>query len=95
MMVVPVAHDGGSSVGVDTGMPSSCNLINDCLAVMKLCYYFFLAAGTCGRTRHRGKMTQFTTPDPATQDVLDMGMSMTIALSINTIHAFCFISLHQ
>ena len=50
-----------------------------------------LAAGTCGRTRHRGKMTQFTTPDPATQDVLDMGMSMTIALSINTIHAFCFI----
>ena len=34
----PVAQDGGSSVGVDTGMPSSCNLINDCLAVMKLCY---------------------------------------------------------
>ena len=47
---------------------------------------FFLAAGTCGR--HRGRMTQFTTPDPAAQDVLDMGMSMTPALSINTIHAF-------
>ena len=57
----PVALDAGSSVDIDTGIPSSCS---DCL------YYdvvlLFFLAGTCGR--RKGKTTQCTTADPVAQD---------------------------
>ena len=70
----PVAQDGGSSVGVDTGIPSSHDAVMACYDVVLL---FFLA-GKHGR--HRGKTTQCTTADPVTQDGgssdgVDTGMS--------------------
>ena len=58
----PVAQDGGSSVGVDTGIPSSHDAVIACYDVVLLSFL----AGTRGC--RRGKTTRCTTADPVAHD---------------------------